>query len=81
MSEQNLGNKVTVTLDDDETIVYRNVTKIHYNFEHLLSLNFEVELKLDMDSDIHDTGCTLKMDDIVEFETCLETEKAEEFFK
>lgn len=49
----------------------RNVTEIHYAYAGQPRVAFE--------SDIHDTGLTCEIDSIIQFETTLETEKAECF--
>ncbi len=50
--------------------IFRNVTEIHYNFPSLLNPSIAFE------SDIHGTGCTRFIDDIKEFNTSLEINKA-----
>ena len=72
-----LGSKVTVwftpTSHFPEKQEYRNVTELHFYFTEPTRIQLAVE------SDVHGTGCVLCMDDIREFETCLESEEATAF--
>jgi len=71
----NFGIKVRVVLKDPELpeTIIRNVTEIHYGYDSPLPNRIAFE------SDIHHTGCTYDFDEIKEFETSLEEEKAKEF--
>lgn len=71
----NFGNKVTVKFQNPErTVVFRNVTEIHFNFPSALK-----DKRIAFESDIHRTGCTYAFEDVLEFETALETEKQIDF--
>lgn len=89
-SIKNFGNKVTVkirigvgVLEKIITNTYRNVTEIHFNYEN--SNKGESFGKffggpgIAFESDIHKTGATWRIKQVVEFETELETEIAKEF--
>jgi hypothetical protein len=61
--------------------VSRNVTEIHYNYQHSPAYNglTHKELRVAFESDIHGTGVTYALSDIEEFEATVETEKATTF--
>jgi hypothetical protein len=70
----NFGSKVIVLMCDGLKKCYRNVTEIHYNYptvSNMKSIAFE--------SDIHETGITIFIHDIKEFETSVEIEKQPNF--
>lgn len=73
-TEQNLGCKVTVYSKPEskyaDTMVYRNITEIHYNYKG------ETGIRIALESDVHSNGITLPFAEIKEFETALETEVA-----
>lgn len=74
------GVKVTCYIDIggmEEKIVYRNVTEIHYNYSRSALIGDSP--KIAFESDIHGTGGTWMIDDILEFETIPEEEVAEEY--
>jgi hypothetical protein len=85
----NLGMKVTINFKanspyNGSKTVLRNVTEIHhnYNFERAKNApvnSFLKETRIAFESNIHYTGCTYFVEDIEEFSTSLETEKAESF--
>ena len=84
----NLGMKVTLLHARFGPTVLRNVTGIHYGYNHrdIQRLPATIrpeshlrELKVAFESDIHGTGCTYTVSEIVDFETALEAEKAEHF--
>lgn len=62
-------------LENGDTDYLRNVTKIHFGYESILL----DQTRIAFESNIHRTGVTHNMADIAEFETTLETEKAEHF--
>lgn len=71
----NQGMKVTIRHKDFGTVTLRNVTEIHYGYP---SAMLEGE-KVAFESDIHGTGMTYAVKNVIEFETSLETEKSESF--
>ena len=73
---ENFGCKVIVTKIDGSVATFRNVTEIHYNYR---SVTKSKDVMLALESDVHNAGLTLFMDQISEFETQLETEKADWF--
>lgn len=73
---ENLGNKFTVVKKDGTCVVLRNVTEVHFNYTdgwnwHSNRVSFE--------SDIHSTGITYPINDIVEFYSEIESEKSDNF--
>ena len=71
----NFGNQVRVVFTFGEKI-FRNVTEIHWHY------NIHIpggELRVAFESDIHSCGATYATKSIIEMETSLETEKAENF--
>ena len=75
MDNENLGCKVVITKTDGSSFTIHNVTEIHYNYGN----KKDKRIMLALESDVHGTGMTLFMDEIVEFETRLETERARWF--
>lgn len=73
------GIKVKLTTDFGlmtEVTILRNVTEIHYNYNRSSTGG---RPKIAFESDIHGTGITRYIDNVLEFETFPETEKAEAF--
>ena len=58
-------------------IILRNVTEIHYSYEGI-SKKMGME-SIAFESNIHSTGCTYLVKDIMGFEAKLETKKARKF--
>lgn len=74
----NFGNKVKLKYQQDSPFPnvieeLRNVTEIHFNYPSVVARQVAFE------SDIHETGKTVFVSHIQEFETTLEVEKAEAF--
>jgi hypothetical protein len=74
--------------EDRKKTEYRNITEIHYNyrvsqiggwekFNKFSPDSFLREVMVAFESDIHHTGFTYAVSDILEFYTYLETEKKE----
>ena len=68
------GNKVWIRFKNGNEVTLHNVTEIHYNYP-----SSSGNISTAFESDIHGTGITYSMNDIVEFETTLEVEIAEYF--
>jgi len=73
---ENLGCKVKLIHSRYGFLMIRNVTEIHFNHHHVKE-RFLKKISLAIESDIHATGGTYDMDEVMEFETELEIEKAE----
>jgi hypothetical protein len=76
--KMNYGMKVAIKYNEKHTNrvkeeILNNVTEIHYNFPSVISGRIAFE------SDIHNTGCLRAIDEIEEFETIPQMEKAKEF--
>lgn len=76
------GIKVKVWKADGTIQVLRNVTEIHYNHHRKMCENMPLtsslrEVMIAFESDIHQGGVNMSFSSILEFETSLETEKAE----
>ena len=72
------GNKVTLTLKPPySNIVLRNVTEIHYNYNH--GVLKTPDYRVAFESNVHGTGITYSASDVVEFDATPETEKANAF--
>lgn len=76
------GMKVQIWKADGTIEVLRNVTEIHYNhrrrlFDDLPETSTLRELMIAFESDIHQGGVNMSFDNVVEFETSMETEKVE----
>lgn len=69
----NYGNKVILRMIKN-TAILRNVTEIHWNYSR-----HPAEQMVAFESDIHKTGLTLHMSNVIEFETRLETQKENNF--
>lgn len=83
IAPENLGMRVTVTFHPDRRrprTILRNVTEIHYGCDRALN-EPQGRIYVAFESDVHGTGCVwdLAVARIVEFETALETERAEAF--
>ena len=66
----NFGNKVRLVRNINGNVfeeIIRNVTEIHYNYKTV-----EKEPRVAIESDIHSTGFTFKVSELVELETFLE---------
>jgi len=77
----NYGNKVLLKRTFDgklDVSVIRNVTEIHFNYPKIHEKDKESG-RIAFESDIHGTGFTMLISEILEFETDCETEKATEF--
>lgn len=83
----NYGMKVRILFKKNskfkgKTERLRNVTEIHYNYNHRFIKDGALHILIRMvafESDIHKTGVTYSIEEIEEFETKLETKKAKEF--
>ena len=85
--EDNLGMKVTVKFRSNTAfgravhhrsrgeLIHRNVTGTHFNFNHMYSNSPKVAFE----SDIHGTGSTYHISDILEYNSVCEVEVAESF--
>lgn len=76
---KNHGVKVVIQFEiasrfSGQTVTLRNVTEIHYNYP-----SASPGSRVAFESDIHGTGITYDVDDILEFETKLEDQEAETF--
>lgn len=75
----NMGFKVTMHHSSGEKIIFRNVTEIHYNYNHQHSgLDLTGGPRIVFNTDIHGTGFTYRFSEVLEFEAELETEIAAE---
>jgi len=74
---KNFGIKVNIKFVEnslyEKTEILRNITEIHYNYSNGL---YDGDNRIAFESDIHSSGCTYSIKDILEFETSLETNKA-----
>jgi hypothetical protein len=90
--KMNYGMKVTIKfsktgiygMNGHTHDVLRNVTEIHYNFNHMFAKNAPKtstlnEVRIAFESEVHGTGNTYAITDILEFTTSLETERAGAF--
>lgn len=76
-TDKNFGCAAKVIFKSGAIALYRNVTEIHFNYP---SACLEVMgQQVAFESDIHQTGQTLRISDISSFETTLETKKEENF--
>ena len=66
MSTENFGVKVTLKWKTGETIICHNVTEIHYAYPPFMD-------SVAFDSDLHNTGRTDSLKNVLEFETEPET--------
>lgn len=73
----NFGMNVRVVHKDknapkgEKQVTYNNVTEIHYNYDR--------QGKIALESNVHLTGCTIYLEEVLEFEA-LVAEKKEEYF-
>jgi hypothetical protein len=80
----NLGCKVTIKYNpsgifgglNHDTAILRNITEIHYNYNSYFHIT---DNRIAFESDLHHTGITYNLSDLLEFETELETELANKF--
>lgn len=74
----NFGFNVEIKLggafgDNEKPVILNNVTEIHYHYPSPVAPSVAFE------SDIHGTGQTYRIDDVVEFEAKLAERKEESF--
>ena len=70
----NTGNDVTIRHKQFGKLILHNVTEIHYRYPDPLGWQ-----KIAFESDIHNTGITYDVVDVLEFESKVATKKHESF--